>query len=1414
MKGEYENMNKKFLFRVLLVLSICMMMASSEKFSSDVMAKSSAYTIIYKANGGKGKTVRQKCRTGKTVTLKKNKFHKKGYGFIYWTTKKNGSGKSYPNQARVKNLTKKKSIVLYAQWGKSYKVTFNPNGGTVSTKQKNVISKQKYGTLPTPVRNGYEFKGWYTKKTKGKKVTANTKVKLKKKQTLYAHWKIATYSITYHLNGGTNALENPSTYKINSKTINLKAPVKNGCTFEGWYTNYACTSMISAITKGSYGNLHLYAKWSYNKYNINYHLDGGTNNYRNPSSYTVSTSKKLYDPRKTGYRFDGWFLDGSFTQPITSIGNGMTGDLNIYAKWTLLTYSIRYELDGGTNHPNNPTSFTYISGPHTLYPAEKRGYEFDTWRVGESDGYKISVIEQYDYSEDLVLYADFDAIEYDIVYHNLEDADNHSNNPSYYTIENADYALRNPSKSGYEFMGWFTDEDLTNQITKICTNDCTAIELYASWKKIPVTRLQYIKDIIATLGCTLDTLPLDENGDVVYTFEDLKELSEEDALAVETAVVNGIIEVPVSDQEEAAFFYPEKAATRDFASYAAVNALAFTLGDPLLCADIESVMYPLHAQIAVNQNLLTLDEANCFNPTQFLLEEEETVILQRMEEILALVPTKLETVENVELSDGVMEITDMTYTVSTEESESGIIYTIVTEDIAAVENLQTEDVVMFPATAGYPAGLAVKILDIETDNTQVSLKATKPDRISDVLTNIDISGYGTVENPEFITVEGAEGIIATYDPDGVIEDSSMTASAYNVATMAEIDESGDFAIPGTVKFEFINKEISANTSLNGSIKVSIPSVAYRINMDIGFTGIDINDLYFAITEKVQLEGEVKATIHDGGMDASDTIKSDRIKIGRIPMPLGPTGFSVDVVFWFNYSAEGTAKITYSLQATQGVQYIDGDLRLIKDADSQLSASAAGTFEAGPKVSVMLSYGTLVDIVDLTGDLGAGVKGEIAVRDSGLVCADIATYMYLKVTAGDNSLMGDVLHLSYEWEIWDNTNSPLRQNFHMEGNGMEFSSWGVVDDCTYGEGTLNGSVIMAESYQAIPNAVIRIYKKENNDYIKRLYTDSEGRFTTKLDQDDYKIVVMAKDFLPHTAYVSIVNGSKIFLNTVLMVDDVNKDTQGAVSGEILDSITGEPVSGAAITIRKGYNNTSGEVIATSQTDANGLYSLVLPCGNYTLQFIKTGYMDTIINATVKEQKTINLNGEMSITHTDDPEGMLRIVLTWGETPSDLDSHLVGPDKDGDDLFHTYYSNKDYYYGNYTIANLDRDDTTSYGPETTTVYSLNETGDYSFYVHDYTNAGETEYDEMSYSNAVVKVYYSGNLLQTFNVPFGQDGTLWHVFDFDAESKTLIPVNDMSDEEDEDSIGMYRYGAPLNAKQREKIIFNDIFANLKEK
>lgn len=143
------------------------------------------YTVVFNANGGSGlSTSRMQVKQNNTLNSLPT-VSRSGYTFLGWYTATSGGTKITTNTVITKNMT------VYAQWKKNpvtkYTVTFNKNGGYSLSKYSVTVEKnKKIGTLPTVKRKGYAFKGWYTKKTGGTKVTSSYKVT--KKQTLYAQW--------------------------------------------------------------------------------------------------------------------------------------------------------------------------------------------------------------------------------------------------------------------------------------------------------------------------------------------------------------------------------------------------------------------------------------------------------------------------------------------------------------------------------------------------------------------------------------------------------------------------------------------------------------------------------------------------------------------------------------------------------------------------------------------------------------------------------------------------------------------------------------------------------------------------------------------------------------------------------------------------------------------------------------------------------------------------------------------------------------------------------------------------------------------------------------------------------------------------------------------------------------------------
>ena len=148
--------------------------------------------------------------------------------------------------------------------GDEVTITFDPNGGTLNAgdETKAVQHNGIYGEMPTPIRSGYHFDGWYTEKDGGTKVDANTSVATKEAHTLYARWSEAKFNITLDPNGGTLA---NTTYEVtyNSPYGELPTPNRAGYDFDGWFTEKDDGTKVEASTVVTAAEPHtLYAHWT------------------------------------------------------------------------------------------------------------------------------------------------------------------------------------------------------------------------------------------------------------------------------------------------------------------------------------------------------------------------------------------------------------------------------------------------------------------------------------------------------------------------------------------------------------------------------------------------------------------------------------------------------------------------------------------------------------------------------------------------------------------------------------------------------------------------------------------------------------------------------------------------------------------------------------------------------------------------------------------------------------------------------------------------------------------------------------------------------------------------------------------------------------------------------------------------
>ena len=251
-----------------------------------------------------------------------------------------------------------------------FTVTFDPNGGSVSTTSKDVEFGAKYGTLPTPTRATYDFMGWYTDPEGGTLVTADTVSTVIYDQTLYAHWELKQYTVTFNANGGSVS---PTTMAavIGTAPSSLPTPTRTGHTFAGWYTAASGGTQVTVsnwntviggmdattlVTNG----LTLYAHWTVNSFTVTWSNGTGyTINVKRTSSPYAGASTGNLSSGATVYYGDvltvtytpatGYSIATHGFTSITVTGNVNSSTIYATASANSYTYNIVYRSVNGTN---------------------------------------------------------------------------------------------------------------------------------------------------------------------------------------------------------------------------------------------------------------------------------------------------------------------------------------------------------------------------------------------------------------------------------------------------------------------------------------------------------------------------------------------------------------------------------------------------------------------------------------------------------------------------------------------------------------------------------------------------------------------------------------------------------------------------------------------------------------------------------------------------------------------------------------------------------------------------------------------------------------------------------------------------------------------------------------------------------
>lgn len=410
---------------------------------------------------------------GETVTLTTTT-SRVGYDWNGWYTAKTGG-------SQVKEVSANKNLALYAQWtAKKYTVKFTTQYGTVSQASKSVTYDSTYGTLPTPVREGYLFGGWYSQEMNAV-VTSATKVSLYKDHVLTAKWSAGSCTVTFNANGGsTSQASKRVTYDSTYGT--LPVPTRNGYVFKGWSTNQegGNTILATSVVKNA-GDHSLYAQWEPMNMIVSFWVDGGT---------TCDPITVIYDsaygilpqPHKDGYTFGGWYTgrtEGTLCDSSTIVKKAEAHTL--YARWNPMNYTVTLDMNGGKE--KNQTKQVSYKGTYGELPTPTRdGYSFYGWFCYETYGLRYTKDSIVQFMKDHTLYARWNPNKYNITF--SPEGGTVVSGTKVVTYDANIGDLETPKRTGYDFVGWYTGKITGDKYTGTTVVKFTKdITLYARWMK-------------------------------------------------------------------------------------------------------------------------------------------------------------------------------------------------------------------------------------------------------------------------------------------------------------------------------------------------------------------------------------------------------------------------------------------------------------------------------------------------------------------------------------------------------------------------------------------------------------------------------------------------------------------------------------------------------------------------------------------------------------------------------------------------------------------------------------------------------------------------------------------------------------------------------------------------------------------
>lgn len=405
-----------------------------------------------------------------------------GYDFIGW---EDGRGEAVSFPCKIAGDCSFTAVFAPHE----YAIDYWLNGGYfLQTPQSTFTVESGLLEIPTPEKAGAVFEGWYTSADYSGDPVAQLRC-AGESIKLFAKWSDAVYTVRYELNGGVlHGEENPETVTAGSQ-YELKAPVRKGYVFLGWYDQPYGGEKHESVGGDCAKNVTLYALWQKcdDLFTVYYNLNGGEPEAENPVSVGAGEVHKLNGASKTGYTFLGWNTEKDGSGEYVEYLYGVDDALYLYAVFEPKAYVIRYIFEGGyEGEETNPNTIVFGESV-TLLPVALYGHEFIGWYDAEEGGNKVDVIDKTNILAVTELYARFEPLRFTLTLQAgggtfLSDGENRTEQ-TFTICFGETMALPDCSLTGHDFLGWNESPDGSGEFYKSFTGmegDQTLYAVYAA----------------------------------------------------------------------------------------------------------------------------------------------------------------------------------------------------------------------------------------------------------------------------------------------------------------------------------------------------------------------------------------------------------------------------------------------------------------------------------------------------------------------------------------------------------------------------------------------------------------------------------------------------------------------------------------------------------------------------------------------------------------------------------------------------------------------------------------------------------------------------------------------------------------------------------------------------------------------